>query len=140
MYERKYFDKYAYHLNNLLLHLIIVAFIFWLGLRLKLSMLGSGAAALLFGIHPMHVQSVAWVTERKDVLYSFFYVAALLSYSRYLDFTKSTPSIQNKKLNRFLVLTVFFGILSMLSKPMALSLPFILLLLDWFQGEKLPGE
>jgi len=128
---------FIYHLDNLLLHLAIIVFIFWLGLRLGLSMLGSGVAALLFGIHPMHVESVAWVTERKDVLYSFFYMAALLSYCRYLNFTKSTPSIQNKKLTRFLVLTVFFGILSMLAKPMALSLPLILFLLDWFYGRKI---
>jgi len=128
---------FIYHLDNLLLHLAIVAFVFWFGLQLGLSALGSGAAALLFGIHPMHVESVAWVTERKDVLYSFFYMAALLSYCRYLDFTKSTPSMQNKKLTRFLVLTVFFGILSMLAKPMALSLPLILLLLDWFYGRKI---
>jgi len=136
--EHHYFryNPFVYHLDNLLLHLGIVAFIFWFGIRLGLSVAGSGIAALLFGIHPMHVESVAWVTERKDVLYSFFYMASLLSYSRYLDFTKSTPSIQNKKLIRFLVLTTIFGILSMLAKPMALSLPFILLLLDWFHGRK----
>jgi len=133
-------DPFVYHLDNLLLHLAVVAFIFWLGLRLGLSALGSGAAALLFGIHPLHVESVAWVTERKDVLYSFFYMAALLSYSRYLDFTKSTPSIQNKKLTRFLILTVLFGILSMLAKPMALSLPLILLLLDWLHKRKIDGS
>jgi len=76
--ERHFFGRgpFVYHLINLLLHLAIVAFIFWLGLRLGLSALGSGAAALLFGIHPLHVESVAWVTERKDVLYSFFYMAA----------------------------------------------------------------
>jgi len=137
--EHHFFGRgpFVYHLNNLLLHLAIVVLIFWFGLRLGLSVLGSGAAALLFGVHPLHVESVAWITERKDVLYSFFYMAALISYCRYLDFTKSTPSIQNKKLARFLVLTVLFGILSMLAKPMALSLPLILFLLDWFNGRKI---
>ncbi|MCK5014885.1 MAG: tetratricopeptide repeat protein [Candidatus Omnitrophica bacterium] len=128
------YDPFIYHLDNLLLHLGVVAFAFWLGLRLGLSVFASGIAALLFGIHPIHVESVAWVTERKDVLYSFFYMAALLSYSYYLGFTKSTPSLQIKKSYRFLVLTFIFGIFSMLAKPMALSLPLILLLFDWFHG------
>jgi len=130
-------DPFIYHLDNVLIHLGVVALVFWLGLRLGLSPVGSGCAALLFGIHPMRVESVAWVTERKDVLYSFFYVAALISYTCYLNFTKSTPSFQIEKSYRFLVLTVFFGILSMLAKPMALSLPLILLLFDWFHGRKM---
>ena len=140
--EHRFFeyDPFIYHLDNLLLHLGVVALTFWLGLRLGLSVAGSGVAALLFGIHPMHVESVAWVMERKDVLYSFFYMASLLSYSRYLGFTKSTKSFQIKKSYRFLVLTVIFGILSMLAKPMALSLPLILLLLDWFHGRKIGRE
>jgi len=133
------YDPFVYHLDNLLLHLGVVAFIFWLGLRLGLPIAGSGIAALLFGIHPMHVESVAWVTERKDALYSFFYMAALLSYCRYLDFTKSTPSFQIRKSYRLLVLSAVFGILSILAKPMALSLPLILLLFDWFHRRKITG-
>jgi len=134
------FDPFIYHLDNLLLHLGIVLLIFWLGLRLGLSSVGSGIAALLFGIHPMHVESVAWVTERKDVLYSLFYLASMVSYSRYLDFTKSTPSLQIKKSYLFLVLSIAFGVLSMLSKPMALSLPLILFLMDWFYGRKISRD
>ena len=134
------YDPFIYHLDNLLLHLGVVAFAFWLGLRLGLSVFGSGIAALLFGLHPMHVESVAWVTERKDVLYSFLYMASLLNYSHYLGFTKSTQSLQIRKSYRFLVLTFIFGILSMLAKPMALSLPLILLLLDWFHGRKIGRE
>lgn len=121
------YNPFVYHLNNLLLHLGVTALVFAVGLRLSLSMIGAGAAALLFGIHPMHVESVAWVTERKDVLYAFFYMLAVLSYLRYLD----------KKALRALVLTTGLGALSMLAKPMALSLPLILLLLDWFKGRPL---
>ena len=131
------FEPFIYHLDNLLLHLGVVALVFFFGLRLGLSAAGSGIAALLFGIHPMHVESVAWVTERKDVLYSLFYLASMVSYSRYLDFTKSTPSLQIKKPYLFLFLAVIFGVLSMLSKPMALSLPLILFLMDWFYGRKI---
>lgn len=131
------YDPFIYHLDNLLLHLGVTALVFWLGLRLGLPAWGSGAAALLFGVHPVRVESVAWVTERKDVLYAFFYMAALLSYSRYLDFTKPDPSVQNKKSSRFLVLTTALGVLSMLAKPMALSLPLVLLLFDRFHGRRI---
>ncbi|HQP10435.1 MAG TPA: hypothetical protein PKV41_03540, partial [Candidatus Omnitrophota bacterium] len=133
-------NPFIYHLDNLLLHLGVVALVFWLGMRLGLSAAASGAAALLFGIHPMRVESVAWITERKDVLYAFFYMAALVSYSKYLDFTNSTPALQIKRNYGFLVLTVMLGILSMLAKPMALSLPLILLLMDWFHERKIGRE
>jgi tetratricopeptide (TPR) repeat protein len=118
------YDPFVYHLDNLFLHLCVTAFVFTLARQLGLSMVGAGAAALLFGIHPMRVESVAWATERKDVLYAVFYMAALLSYLKYLD----------KRNAFFLVLTTFLGGLSMLAKPMALSLPLILFLLDWFKG------
>ncbi len=118
------YDPFVYHLDNLLLHLCVTAFVFILARQLGLSLAGAGAAALLFGVHPMRVESVAWATERKDVLYAVFYMAALLSYLRYLD----------KRNLFFLVLTTFLGGLSMLAKPMALSLPLILFLLDWFKG------
>ncbi len=120
-----HFFKYSpliYHLDNLLLHLAVVALIFWFARQCRLSMAASAMAALLFGIHPMHVESVAWVTERKDVLYAFFYLLSLNLYARYVQ-------SQDKRLYG---LTILFGLLSVLSKPMALSLPFIFLLYDWF--------
>ncbi len=127
--EHHYFgyDPFIYHLDNVLLHLLVTAFVFVFARQIGLSRLGAAAAALLFGIHPMHVESVAWVTERKDVLYAFFYMAALVSYARYLD----------KRGIGFLALTTLLGILGMLAKPMALSLPLIFLLLDWFKGRPL---
>lgn len=127
--EHHYFgyDPFVYHLDNLLLHLGVTAFVFAVARQMGLSMAGACAAALLFGIHPTRVESVAWATERKDVLYAFFYMAALMSYVRYLE----------KKRLVFLVCTTLLGILSMLAKPMALSLPLILLLLDWFKERKI---
>lgn len=118
------YKPFVYHLDNLLLHLIVVIFVFLLGRKMGLSQGAAGAAALIFGIHPIHVESVAWITERKDVLYAVFYMAALLSYLCYLE----------RRAYRFLALTTVLGALSMLAKPMALSLPLILLLLDWFHG------
>lgn len=127
--EQHYFglDPFVYHLDNVLLHLCVTAFVFVLARQLGLSLVGAGAAALLFGVHPMRVESVAWATERKDVLYAFFYMAALVSYARYWE----------KKKIVFVIFATFLGVLSMLAKPMALSLPLILGLMDWFKEGKI---
>ncbi len=117
------YDPFIYHFNNLLLHLGVTAFVFYFGLQLGLPLLAAFVAGLLFGIHPMHVESVAWVTERKDVLYAFFYMATLCFYWKYLCQRKIFPYL----------LTIVFGFLSILAKPMALSLPLVLLLCDWFK-------
>ncbi|MCA9398701.1 MAG: tetratricopeptide repeat protein, partial [Candidatus Omnitrophica bacterium] len=124
------FDPFVFHLDNLLLHLGIVLFLFWIVREMGVSAFGAAVAALLFGIHPMHVESVAWVTERKDVLYGIFYAAAVLSYIKYLKSVSSNNSQIHKQ--RYLVLTTILGFLSILAKPMALSLPLVLLLMDWF--------
>lgn len=125
-------NPFVYHLNNLLLHLAVVALIFFLARKIGLSIMASSFAALLFGIHPAHVESVAWVTERRDVLYSFFYVAALLTYMYHcVQFLPGAKrSVQG---NRYLILATGLGVLSILAKPMALSLPIVLLLFDWFK-------
>ncbi|MBF0521683.1 MAG: tetratricopeptide repeat protein [Candidatus Omnitrophica bacterium] len=119
-------NPFVYHLDNLLLHLAVTSLVFFFVLRLGLSLPAAGFAALLFGLHPMHVESVAWVTERKDVLYALFYMLALSSYVKYLD--------QKNRKDYFF--SILFGILSILSKPMALSLPLVLFLLDWFKKRK----
>ncbi len=121
-------DPFVYHLNNVLLHLIVTALMFVLILRLGLPLRAAGLAALLFGIHPMHVESVAWVTERKDVLYAIFYLLALCSYWRYLENMKARQRLTT---TATYVLTILFGLLSILAKPMALSLPLIFWILDW---------
>jgi len=115
-------DSFIFHLDNLLLHLgvviLVLIFLIKIGLRLPAAM----AATLIFAVHPIHVESVAWVTERKDVLYAFFYLMALCTH---IHFVKT-----RKKL--FYVMTIILGILSMLAKSMAVSLPLLLLLVDWF--------
>lgn len=115
-------DPFFYHVNNLLLHLAVTGLLMVLARRLGLSIMASALAALIFGIHPLHVESVAWVTQRKDVLYSFFYLFSILAYLKYLDSERK----------RFLCLSIGLGFLSILAKSMALSLPVILLLCDWF--------
>lgn len=121
------FAPFVYHFNNLLLHLAVTGLVFYFGCQLGLSVLASGLGALLFGIHPMRVESVAWITERKDVLYAFFYMLSLTQYWKYLI---------NKKYSSFSY-SVIFGILSVLAKPMALSLPLVFCVLDWFHKRKL---
>lgn len=150
--EYKFFKyrPFIYHLDNLLLHLGVVTLIFLLARRWKLSVWAAGLGALLFGIHPMHVESVAWVTERKDVLYSFFYLLALYHYQNYIEMSRAREMaggisgwmFQNRKeplVTKQMVsygMTLLFGFLSILSKSMALSLPFILFLLDWLNRRR----
>ena len=96
--------------------------------------LTGAATGLLFGLHPLHVETVAWVSERKDLLCAFFFLLTLITYTYYAGELKTGDSIKvrsryfNKK---YLSLLVLF-ILALLSKPMAVSLPFVLLILDWY--------
>jgi Flp pilus assembly protein TadD len=89
------------------------------------DILRSGFIAALFALHPMHVESVAWIAERKDVLSTFFWMLTIWSYLRY---------VKNQNLNRYLLIVLFFT-LGLMTKPMLVTLPFVLLLLDyWPQG------
>lgn len=124
------FNPVLYYLNNLLLHLLVVFLIFRLAIVLGLDWRGAIVAAFVFALHPMHVESVAWATERKDVLYGAFYLGAVLWYLRF----------QKTRQKKDFCLSLLMGFLSMLSKPMALSLPLILLLCDWFSKGSLKKE
>ena len=114
----------VYHVNNLILHLACTALVFWLMRLLGLSLIGAFVATLLFGIHPMRVESVAWVTERKDVLFGFFYIAALISYM----YAQSKEGGKWK----YLVIAMFMMFLSGLSKIQAVSLPLSMLAIDFY--------
>ena len=115
-------SPFAAHLINILLHLAVVLVIFDFAQRLKFSAWESFMASVIFAFHPIHVESVAWVTERKDVLGVLFYVLCLRQYWLYLQ------SDSKKDYG----LSILFGALSILTKAMAVSLPWILFLLDWF--------
>ncbi len=120
------FNPFVFHLNNIILHALVVVLLYWLGIRLGLQKSGSFLAALLFSIHPMKVESVVWVTERKDVLYAVLYVSAMHCYLSFLEHRRK----------RFYVLTLLCGLLSMCAKPMAVTLPVMLLLCDWFKSRR----
>ena len=113
---------WGFHLTNLLLHLANTLLVYWLLLRL--TRLGGWAVliAALFAVHPLHVESVAWITERKDVLSTFFGLLALLAYLRFQE----KPGWV-----RYLVCTLALA-LSLMAKPMLVTLPAIMLLLDYW--------
>lgn len=89
--------------------------------------------ALFFGLHPLHVESVAWVSERKDLLCGFFFLLSLLSYLEY------SAGVSAKRAWLYGACVVFF-VLALMAKPMAVSLPFILLILDAWPLRRITGD
>jgi protein O-mannosyl-transferase len=120
-------DARGFHLTNLLLHVANTVLVFVVWCRLTGAVGRAALVAALFGLHPMHVESVAWVTERKDVLSTCFWLLTILAYGRYARVR--TPGAY------LLVLAAFA--LGLLAKPMLVTLPFVLLLLDWWPLERL---
>jgi protein O-mannosyl-transferase len=115
-------QPWGYHLTNLLIHLANTLLLFILFWRATAAVWRSAAVAALFALHPLHVESVAWVSERKDVLSILFGLLALLAYTRYT---------QTPRMGCYL-LVVLGMVLSLLCKPMLVTLPFLLLLLDFW--------
>jgi Tfp pilus assembly protein PilF len=135
---------WGHHLTSILLHGCNAALVVLLAVRLlqargcalsKQGMLAAGVVAgLLFGLHPLHVESVAWVSERKDLLAALFYLLGVLSYLRYAG--HAAGAVGPWKDRRYLTTLLCF-VLSLLSKPMALSFPFVLLIIDWYPLDRL---
>jgi protein O-mannosyl-transferase len=117
-------NPFYFHLTNLLLHLLCTFLVFHFFRLLKLNPIYAATGALLFSVHPMHVESVAWVTERKDLLYCLFYLASVIFYIEYIN-------ASGKKLLKIL-LCLFFFILSLFSKITAVTLPLCLFLIDYY--------
>jgi hypothetical protein len=112
----------GHHAVNLLLHIVNSCLLFLFLKRATGLPWQSAMVAFLFALHPLHVESVAWVAERRDVLSTFFMMLTLYWYTRYTE-NKST---------RLYCLSLLFFVLGLLSKPMLVSLPILLLLLDWW--------
>ncbi|MDD2735835.1 MAG: tetratricopeptide repeat protein [Desulfuromonadaceae bacterium] len=119
----------GHHVVNLLLHTASSALLFLFLRRATGAPWRSATVAFLFALHPLHVESVAWVAERKDVLSAFFGMLTLYAYTCYAE----KPDI-----SRYL-LTLFLFLLGLLSKPMLVTLPVVLLLLDWWPLGRLHG-
>jgi tetratricopeptide (TPR) repeat protein len=118
-------DPHAYHRTNLAIHLLNIILVFFIIWRLSKSHFVTFFTTLVFAIHPMHVEAIVWIQGRKDLLFSFFYLLAILAYLRYLRSSKKTL---------FFTLTIVFFILSLLSKIIAVSFPLVLFLLDYVES------
>jgi tetratricopeptide (TPR) repeat protein len=125
----------TYYLTNILLHIANTILLFFLFLQLcrrikmdnTMGLLVASIGSLWFGIHPMHVESVSWIAERKDVLYGFFYIIGLLTYLRYLD----------KPTAKWYAIMCLLLVCSCLSKGMAVVFPLSLLCIDFLLGREI---
>ena len=112
----------GHHLTSLLFHVANTLLLFLILARMTGMLWQSSFVAALFALHPLHVESVAWVAERKDVLSTFFMMLTLWVYTIY---------VKKGGVRRYLLVVLFF-VLGLMSKPMLVTLPFILLMLDFW--------
>lgn len=119
----------GHHFTNVLLHTIAVILLFLVLRQMTGTLWRSAFVAALFAIHPLHVESVAWVSERKDVLSAVFFMLTLGAYTRY---------VQKRSVTSYLIVLLFFA-LGLMSKPMLVTLPFVLLLLDYWPLGRIRG-
>ncbi len=124
-------DPLPYHLLNVLLHILNVWLVFLFIEKLSGKRVTAIIVATLFAIHPLHVESVAWVSERKDVLYTSFYLGALIFYLRHIATNGQT---------KYYLLTLIFFIASLFSKSAAVTLPLLLIVIDVYKGRKLNAK
>lgn len=117
---------FGHHLTNLLLHIASTLLLFFVLARMTGSVWKSAFVAALFAVHPFHVESVAWVAERKDVLSGLFWMLTMGAYVLYSE----RPGVL-----RYVAVAVMFA-LGLMAKPMLVSLPLVLLLLDWWPLER----
>jgi tetratricopeptide (TPR) repeat protein len=113
-------DAGAHHVVNLVIHIADTLLLFGVFCLMTRATGPSAFVAAMFGIHPLHVESVAWVTERKDVLSALFWMLTIWAYVRYVS-DRSAP--------RYVAVLVLYG-LALMSKPMVVTLPIVLMLLD----------
>ena len=122
-------DPRIFHIDNFLLHALNTILIYFLIFLLFRNIRLSFITSLLFGIHPLHVESVAWIQGRKDLLFSLFFLAALISYLLFLR--------KREKNKFFYILSLLLFTCSLFSKVTAVALPFVILLLESHPGQKI---
>jgi hypothetical protein len=121
---------WGYHLVNVLLHALSTGLLYWFLAVWTKAPLASALAAILFAWHPLRVESVAWVTERKDVLSGLFLVLTMMSYACYAQ----RPSI-----GRYILMLAVYGF-GLMAKPTLVTVPILLLLLDWWPLGRLANQ
>jgi protein O-mannosyl-transferase len=130
----------AEHLVNVMFHMANAVLLLWLVFRLTGALWPSAFVAALFAWHPLHVESVAWISERKDVLSTFFEMLALLAYTRYAQRQSRVedqgpgliPTLNSRLSTLDYSLALIFFALALLAKPTPVTLPFVMLLLDYW--------
>jgi protein O-mannosyl-transferase len=137
-------NAFGYHLTNILLHSVNAVLFYFLTLRLlavaapisnvTLLRLGAGFSALLFAIHPLRVESVAWATERRDVLSGFFLLLTVLCYLKAVG-----AELNHKGARPWMIMSTALYVLSLLAKATGMTLPLVLLLLDVYPLGRLGG-
>jgi tetratricopeptide (TPR) repeat protein len=142
----------GHHLTSLLFHIANTLLLFLLLRNMTGALWRSGVVAALFALHPLHVESVAWVAERKDVLSTFFFLLTLWAYERYAEGrgaksegrnpkpeSNPQPADRRPKLNPawYYGLSLLLFALGLMSKPMLVTVPFVLLLLDYWPLRRL---
>jgi len=115
-------DAGGYHLTNLILHVLSTLLLFWLFNRMTQSIWKSAFVAAIFALHPLHVESVAWIAERKDVLSAFFWMLTLCLYVYYTEKPAFTKYL----------LVLFSFVCALMSKPMVVTIPLVMILLDYW--------
>jgi Flp pilus assembly protein TadD len=130
---------WGHHFENVLLHGITAILLFLVMQQMTGALWRSAFVAAVFAIHPLHVESVAWVSERKDVLSGLFFMLTLMAYRRYAR----TQASAKKESIAFLRspdywVTLLLFVLGLLAKPMLVTVPFVLLLLDWWPLRRWP--
>ena len=150
---------WGHHLTNIILHVVNTFILIFLVVRLidrakgstisseppsflneRTITVAAGVTGLLFGLHPLHVESVAWVAERKDLIFTLFYLLSVAMYVRSEKggISEKIPGISALRLiNARHLPSLCFFILALLGKPMAVTLPFVLLILDWYPLKKI---
>ncbi|MFN8710142.1 MAG: tetratricopeptide repeat protein [Planctomyces sp.] len=120
----------GYHINNLFLHAGNSILLYLLLARFRFP--GALSAAAIFAVHPVHVESVAWITERKNVLSGFFFLLAFHSFWSFLESGTNTPETRRKR-RRFYVAACLLFVAALLSKSVTASLPAAILVVIWWQ-------
>jgi len=123
-------EPFGFHLVNIVLH-IGNALLLWICLT-RLDIPGAFWAACIFALHPLHVESVAWITELKNVLSAFFYLLALLSYWRFSELHAANPECRRNARLFYLAALILFSF-ALLSKTVSCTLPAVILLLFWWK-------
>jgi tetratricopeptide (TPR) repeat protein len=126
---------WGHHLTNVLLHAANCVLIFLVLMRMTGALWRSACVTALFAAHPVHVESVAWVAERKDVLSSFLCLLAIWAYIRQVEEFK----VQSSSFKVFRGLCMLVFVLALMAKPMVVTLPFVLLLLDFWPLNRVHG-